>query len=229
MKVGRYTRNAEARSASEYRLTDHKCDVTGELPSRRYNERHRWEPSEPKPKSKPMSGAERMRRCRKRTRKCDVERPNEWDGSVQMSGTDFVTPPAETKRPPRKTAKNGVQKEADVTLSVPPTGTLIHLTRGEGLKGTPTGTSIGSNSSLAQLAPGHSTCKPPKAQSLPLGWHWCRFDKCVVTNTGVRVPIVDNPLVGTSIERGALRLLEVWRGAQRDAVTPSRRQREGAA
>ena len=59
VRVGKYARNADERLASEYRLTDFKCDVTGELPSRRYNERHRWEPSEPKPKRKPLSGAER--------------------------------------------------------------------------------------------------------------------------------------------------------------------------
>ena len=33
VKLGKYTRKAEERTASEYRLTDFRCDVTGELPT----------------------------------------------------------------------------------------------------------------------------------------------------------------------------------------------------
>ena len=32
VRVGKYARNTDERLASEYRLTDFKCDVTGELP-----------------------------------------------------------------------------------------------------------------------------------------------------------------------------------------------------
>src|SRR5690349_2431852 len=63
-KFGRYARKEEERLAAEYRLTDHRCDVTGELPTRRYNPRHLWDPAIPKPKRKALTGAERVRRHR---------------------------------------------------------------------------------------------------------------------------------------------------------------------
>jgi hypothetical protein len=44
IKLGRYTCKAEERKASEYRLTDFRCDVTGEPPTRTYNPKHLWEP-----------------------------------------------------------------------------------------------------------------------------------------------------------------------------------------
>jgi hypothetical protein len=162
VRRGKYTRKAEDRTASEYRLTDFKCDVTGELPSRKYNERHRWNPRELPPKRKPLTGAERARRHRKR----NAERPNEWDGSVPTTGTDFVTRPKAAEATPRKTAKNGAQEGDDVTLSVPLTGTLIHLTRGGGYLGhpqpIPTGSKLGGPAAWAravqapyqQLTPG---------------------------------------------------------------------------
>jgi hypothetical protein len=133
VKLGRYTREGEERTASEYRLTDFRCDVTGEPPTRTYNPKNLWEPGERKPKrAKPLSSAERMRRLRKRKRcdERDAERPSEWDGSVPVSGTDCVTPFHEDKRQPRETGKNAASKMENVTLSVPVSHTLIHLTRG---------------------------------------------------------------------------------------------------
>jgi hypothetical protein len=53
-------------------------------------------------------------------------------------------------------------------------------------------------------------CRTPKGSKLPPGWHWCRLEKCVVTERGVRVPLVDNPLVGTPEEREALAELQAW-------------------
>jgi hypothetical protein len=44
VKEGKFSPRVGERLASEYRLTDFKCDVTGELPSRKYNERKRWDP-----------------------------------------------------------------------------------------------------------------------------------------------------------------------------------------
>ena len=132
VKVGKYTRKEEERLASEYRLTDHRCDVTGELPSRRYNPQHRWKPGEAPPKPKPaLTDAERQRRSRKKRRhECHAERPYDRDGTVPITGTDVVTGAIGAGIRPRKTAKNQTQSQSDVTLSVPPTGTLIHLTMG---------------------------------------------------------------------------------------------------
>jgi len=47
-----------------------------------------------------------------------------------------------------------------------------------------------------------------RAWRLPPGWHWCRAEKCLVTERGVRVPVVDN--VGTPEERAALAELKEW-------------------
>jgi hypothetical protein len=236
VKLGRYTRKAEERTASEYRLTDLRCDVTGDLPTRAYNPNHRWEPGQPKPKrAKALTGAERMQRFRKRKRRDerDAERPSQRDGTVPPKGTDCVTHSNVKQRQSRKPAKNASSKRDDVTLSVPLAGTHIHLTRGyagsehhptvlstrskvRGNGGKPSGKNNGgvfdasSVTSLKALAPGHSTCKYPTTTSLPAGWHWCRFERCVVTDTGVSVPIVDDPIVGTDAQREALRFLRRW-------------------
>jgi hypothetical protein len=126
VKQGKYARAAEARTASEYRLTDFRCDVTGEFPSRRYNERQRWEPAEVKPKRKPLTDAERVRRYRKR----HAERHNECDGTGTMNVPVSVTHPKVTKLAPRKTAKTDSQKDASVTLSGTSNVSHIHLTMG---------------------------------------------------------------------------------------------------
>jgi hypothetical protein len=52
---------------------------------------------------------------------------------------------------------------------------------------------------------------PTRDWKLPPGWHWCRAEKCVVTEMGVKVPLVDNPLVGTPEEREALAELQEWK------------------
>jgi hypothetical protein len=121
VRVGTYTRKEEERTASEYRLTDFRCDVTGELPTREYNERHRWEPCEVKPKRKALTDAARARRYRQ---KRHAERMNESDGSVPVSGTDFVTHPKVTKLLPRKRAKMRVKK---LVTSRRASGPIIHL------------------------------------------------------------------------------------------------------
>lgn len=84
MKVGHYTRKEGERMASEYRLTQFRCDATHELPSRRYNPRHRWQPSEPAPRrAAPLTDAERQRRCRSKRQRheCHAERPTKADSS----------------------------------------------------------------------------------------------------------------------------------------------------
>jgi hypothetical protein len=63
---------------------------------------------------------------------------------------------------------------------------------------------------LRALPPGHERCKLPNNNSLPLGWHWCMSEQRVVTDTGVVVPLVDDPLVGTEAQREALRALRKW-------------------
>jgi hypothetical protein len=232
VKVGRYAKKEEERLASEYRLTDHRCDVTGELPSRRYNPRHLWDPSTPKPKRKALTVAERVRRHRKRRNACNGERPNHWDGIVPIIGTVSVTCGAEPSSQSPKTAKNDPRKSTDVTLSVPTTGTLIHLTRGTGpLEGTRRGELGGKPLKppfAVSLAPGHDFCKMPKINSLPPAWHWCRFEKSVVTDTGVVVPVVDHPLVGTSEGREAVAFLAQWNRARNNVVPLRNRCRQTA-
>jgi hypothetical protein len=184
-----------------------------------------------------------MRRLRKRKRRDerDAECPSYRDGTVPPTGTDGVTPLDGDKRQSRKTAKNATSKREDVTVSVPPRGTLIHLTRGyAGLEHHPTVLparsevrgngrkprvkntagvfGVSSVTSLKALAPGHSTCKYPTVPSLPARWHWCRFERCVVTDTGVLVPIVDDPMVGTDAQREALRFLDRWRAARAERM-----------
>jgi hypothetical protein len=221
VKVGKYTKKEEERLAAEYRLTDHRCDVTGELPSRRYNPRHLWDPAIPKPKRKALTAAERVRRHRKRRNACNGERPNQWDGTVPTIGTVSVTEGAEASLRSRETARNNARKSADVTLSVPTSGTLIHLTRGTGsLEGTQRGKTGRKPLSPPFDLPGHSSCEPNP--SLPPGWHWCRHEKSVVTDTGVAVPVVDHPLVGTREGREALAFLCTWESA-RNNVVPLRR------
>jgi hypothetical protein len=240
VKIGRWTRKEEERAASEYRLTDFRCDVTGELPTRTYNHKVLWEPSRPASKpAKALTAAERVRRHRRKKRnERNAERPSEWDGSVPVNGTVPVTSTGTGEGARRETAKNAAPNRPDVTLSVPPTGTLIHLTRGTGQKENtqtnplaptsrrekaqkPKGTNksgifCGSTvTPLKALAPGHSTCKYPSIPSLPAGWHWCRFEKAVVTDTGIIVPVVDDPMVGTEAQREAHRYLRRWVQARR--------------
>jgi hypothetical protein len=218
VKFGRYARKEEERLAAEYRLTDHHCDVTGELPTRRYNPRHLWDPAIPKPKRKALTGAERVRRHRKRRNACNGARPSESDATVPLNRTRSVTEVAEASSRPRETAKNGAQNGADVTTTVRPSHTLIHLTRGTPLKGGTPREKIGRNT-LSAL-PGYSSCKPNP--SLPPSWHWCRHEKSVVTDAGVAVPVVDHPLVGTREGREALAFLRDWEST-RNNVVPLRR------
>ena len=234
VKQGRYAKKLEERAAAEYRLTDFRCDVTGEVPSRRYNPKHLWEPGQAKPKRKPLSVAERVRRYRKkRCNGCNTDRPVQSDGNVPVSGTDFVTSLKPGATGSCKTAKNDSLADADVTPTVPPSHTHIHLTMGgaslEGTSVTPLVTrserekhaksrvqnknghfGVSSVTPLKALAPGHSTCKHPTVSGLPSGWHYCRFEKAVVTDTGVIVPLVDDPLVGTEEQRDAHRFLRRW-------------------
>jgi len=201
IRVGKYTRKAEERTASEYRLTDFKCDVTGELPTRDYNERQRWEPAE-QPWKKALNSAERVKRHRQQ---CNDERMGKAYGSVPLSHTLGVTHPKGVKGEQRILAKTGAQTSDVVTLTVPPSHTLIHLTRG-----TPANIPILEGKTivaLSKLPPGHAHCKLPKVKTLPPGWHWCRSEGAVVTDTGVVVPIVDDPLIGTDEQRDALRFL----------------------
>jgi hypothetical protein len=56
-------------------------------------------------------------------------------------------------------------------------------------------------------APGHPRCKMPTVPgTMPPGWHWCRDEQRLVTASGVVVPIVDHPLVGTDEQRAATAL-----------------------
>jgi len=236
VKVGRYTKKEEERMACEFRLTDFRCDVTHELPSRRYNPQHPWQPSEPAPKrAAPLTDAERQRRCRsnRKRHECHDERPTKPDGSVRPNRTVTVTGVETFIDAGEKSAKKRETGSADVTLSVRPNNTLIHLTMGGTVNSAPTVTPIphGNTSKPAQrsgvknrglyvvpkkppLAPGHSTCRYPSVPSLPPGWHWCRFERCVITGAGVPVPVVDNPTVGTSAQRAALQVLRQWEAAK---------------
>jgi hypothetical protein len=242
VKQGRYAKKLEERVAAEYRLTDFRCDVTGEPPSRRYNPKLLWEPGQAKPKRKALTVAERVRRHRKKQcNGCNGDRPVQSDGIVPVGGTDFVTPLKPAAMASRKTAKNDSLGDADVTLTVPLSHTLIHLTTGGAeLEREPTDLSTPSegrrkgekqrsknNSAifpvstvtpLKALAPGHATCKHPTIPSLPAGWHWCRFEKCVVTDTGITVPVVEDPMVGTKEQQDALRFLRRWEWARAESA-----------
>src|SRR5262245_28273406 len=204
VKHGKYAPNGALRTASEYRLTDFRCDVTGELPSRRYNERYRWQPSEPKPRRKVLTDAERAKRYRLKRHERHEQWPVQSDSSVLPSRTPPVTLPKVTKLPPRNPAKNDGRKTDDVTKSVRPNHTLVHLTRGYADSGTPSQGQTGVKSGLA-LPAGHGHCKLPIKGSLPVGWHWCRSEQRIVTDAGVVLPLVDDPLVGTDERREALR------------------------
>ena len=224
--LGDVAKKEEERMASEYRLTHFRCDVTHELPSKRYNPRHRWEPSERAPKrAAPLTDAERQRRCRSKRQRheCHDERPAKSDGGVRPNQTVPVTGVEIATDAGEKRAKKRETGSADVTLSVRPNNTLIHLTMGGARNSAPTGTtrkpaqrSGAKNRGLyvvpkkSPLAPGHSTCRYPSVSSLPPGWHWCRFEKCVVTDAGVKVPVVDDPTVGTDAQRAALQVLRQW-------------------
>jgi hypothetical protein len=227
VKVGHYAKKEEERMASEYRLTHFRCDVTHELPSKRYNPRHQWQPSERAPKrAAPLTDAERQRRRRSKRQRheCHAERPTKPDGSVRPNRTVPVTGVGIAADAGEKRAKKRETGSADVTLSVRPNNTLIHLTMGGTLNSAPTVTNTNKpaqrsgakNRGLyvvpkkAPLAPGHSTCRHPSIPSLPPGWHWCRFEKCVVTDVGVKVPVVDDPTVGTDAQRAALRVFREW-------------------
>jgi hypothetical protein len=125
-------------------------------------------------------------------------------------GTINVTRFKRRSEQPRKTAKNGEPKRADVTTNVTPMVTLVHLTRGKEIADPSLRVkSVGKNN-FAPLAPGHGNCPIPKTKSLPPGWHWCRHEKAVVTDTGVIVPVVEQELVGTEEGRAALRVLRAW-------------------
>ena len=219
IKVGKYTKKEEERLASEYRLTDFKCDVTHEAPSRRYNPQHRWDASMQKPKRKALTDAERMRRHRKKKRyeRYD-DRPSQLDATVQTSGTLNVTPIKPRLDRARKSAKNDGQESPSVTLTVPASGTLIHLasgtlihlTRGRRLDRGTNRENIGSKPIVAR---GHSTCPIPKSASLPPGCHYCRFEKCDYPHW-YRISVVDHELVGTDEGREALAVLRAWNGEQ---------------
>lgn len=234
VKVGHYTKKREERMASEYRLTHFRCDATHELPSKRYNPQHRWQPSEPAHKrAAPVTDAERQRRCRNRKRhECHDERPTNPDGSVRPDRTVPVTRVKTAADTGEKRAKMRETGSADVTRSVRPNNTLIHLTMGGAGNSVPPVTPLHYTASKpAQrsgaktrglyvvpkkptLAPGHSTCRYPSIPSLPPGWHWCRFEKCLVTDAGVPVPVVDDPMIGTDAQREALRTLRQWEAAE---------------
>jgi hypothetical protein len=207
VKLGKYARKDEERLASEYRLTDFRCNATGEPPSRRYNPQLCWDRSKPKPKRKAFTPAERVRLHRKKRNACNADRSSYENGIVPPIRTVNVTPFPKRARSPRKTAKNGERKSANVTTIVPHIETHIHLTRGREIVGT---TQRGKIGAKHVLAPGHGNCPIPKTKSLPLGWHWCRHEKAVVTNTGVIVPVVEHELVGTVEGRAALHVLRVW-------------------
>jgi Helix-turn-helix domain len=226
VKIGHYAKKEEERMASEYRLTHFRCDATHELPSKRYNPRHRWQPSEPAPKrAAPLTDAERQRRRRSKRQRheCHDDRPTKPDGSVRPNRTVPVTGVEIAADVGEKRAKKREAGSADVTLNVRPNKTLIHLTMGGPRNSAPTVTtskpaqrSGAKNRGLyvvpkkPPLAPGHSTCRYPSVPSLPPGWHWCRFERCVVTDVGVKVPIVDDPTVGTDAQRAALRVFREW-------------------
>jgi hypothetical protein len=65
------------------------------------------------------------------------------------------------------------------------------------------------------LPAGHTHCKLPLKGSLPPGWHWCRSEQRIVTDAGVMLPLVDDPLVGTDEQREALRFFRVWEVSKR--------------
>ena len=217
VKLGKYARKDEERLASEYRLTEFRCDATGEPPSRRYNPQLCWDRSAPKPKRKALSSAERVRRYRKRCNACNDDRSSYENGIVPSIRTVNVTPFLKRSGPPRKTAKNGERESADVTTIVPHIETHIHLTRGREIVGTPLRAKTGEKHTFGpSLAPGHSNCPVPKTNSLPPSWHWCKHERSVVTETGVQVPVVEHELVGTEEGRAALLVLRKWEHQHRN-------------
>jgi len=218
LKFGKYTRRDEERLASEYRLTEFRCDATGEPPSRRYNPKHHWDRSIPKPKRKALTAAERARRYRKRRNERHAKRHPYEDGTVTSMGTVNVTP-FPRSRGPQKTAKNLERKSADVTLSVTPMVTHIHLTRGREIADPPLRVNTGEKHISASPAPGHATCPIPKTNSLPPGWHWCKHEKCLITETGIQVPVADHELVGTDEGRAARLVLLSWKQRRRSPRT----------
>jgi hypothetical protein len=207
VKRGKYAKKDEERLASEYRLTEFRCNDTGELPSRRYNPQLCWDRSKPKPKRKALTSAERVRRYRKRCNECNDDRSSYENGIVPQIRTVNVTPFPKRSRAPRKPAKNGERKSADVTTIVPHIETHIHLTRGREIAEPSLRVKTGEK---YISAPGHSNCPIPKTNSLPPAWHWCRHEKSVVTNKGVQVPVVDHPAVGTAEGQAALVVLRDW-------------------
>jgi hypothetical protein len=52
MKVGTF--RLKERHASEYRLTCHRCDITGELPSKRFDPSRKWRPESEQPRSQKL-------------------------------------------------------------------------------------------------------------------------------------------------------------------------------
>jgi hypothetical protein len=59
--------------------------------------------------------------------------------------------------------------------------------------------------------PRDCSCPIPNDDELPPGWHWCTFERRIVTNTGIQVPLADSPLIGSPEEQAALRELQAWR------------------
>jgi hypothetical protein len=183
VKLGKYGRKDEERLASEYRVTELRCDATGEPPSRRYNPQHWWERSTPKPKRKALTSAERVRRHRKKRNGCNADRSSYENGIVPPISTVNVTPFPKRARSPRKTAKNGGRKSADVTTIVPHIETHIHLTRSKEIADPSLRVKTGGKNNFApSLAPGHGNCPFLETESLPPGWHWCRHEKAVITD-----------------------------------------------
>jgi len=170
VKLGKYARKDEERLASEYRLTEFRCDATGEPPSRRYNPQLCWDRSAPKPKRKALSSAERVRRYRKRCNACNDDRSSYENGIVPLIRTVNVTPFLKRSRPPLKTAKNGQHESANVTTIVPHIETHIHLTRGREIVDTPLRAKTGEKLTFGpSLAPGHSNCPSWDSTTLRLG------------------------------------------------------------
>jgi hypothetical protein len=65
--------------------------------------------------------------------------------------------------------------------------------------------------------PKECTCPTPADGLLPAGWHWCVFEKRVVTDGGTQVPLADHPLIGNEEEQEAYRTLRAWESQRRGA------------
>ena len=102
----------------------------------------------------PVTDAERQRRCRNRKRhECHDERPTNPDGSVRPDRTVPVTRVKIAADTGEKRAKMRETGSADVTRSVRPNNTLIHLTMG------------GAGNSVPPVTPLHYTASKPAQRS----------------------------------------------------------------